>query len=202
MLTLAERERIAAVIRDVEAHTAGEIVVVVSRAAASYRSVPLFYALLGALATPWPLIWLTYLSAARIFLFQMIMAVALTVAFSWPRRRFALVPNFIKRARGREAAAREFVARGLTRTRGRTGVLLYVAVAERYAEVVADTAIADRVDETAWRQTITGVVRALHEGRAADGLEEAVRRVGAILREHAPKSGQEADELPNRVILL
>ena len=99
MLTLADRERISAVIREVEAETAGEIVVVVSRAAASYRSVPLLYGLLGALATPWPLIWLTYLSATRIFLVQIIIALALMVAFSWPARRFALVPGFIKRAR-------------------------------------------------------------------------------------------------------
>ena len=81
-------------------------------------------------------------------------------------------------------------------------MLLYVAVAERYAEVVADTAIADRVDEAVWRETITGVVRALQDGRAADGLEEAVWRVGAILKDYAPRAGDDADELPNRVILI
>jgi putative membrane protein len=202
MLTAPERERIAAVIRDVEANTAGEIVVVVSRAAASYRSVPLLYALVGALTTPWPLIWLTDLSATRIFLVQVIVALVLTIACSWERWRMALVPGLIKRARGREAAAREFVARGLTRTVNRTGVLLYVAVAEHYAEVIADTGIADRVDETVWRETITGLVKSLQDGRAADGLHEAVQRVGAILRTHAPASAREADELSNRVILI
>jgi putative membrane protein len=202
MLTASECERVATAIRDAEANTAGEIVVVIARAAASYRSVPLVYALLGALATPWPVIWLTDLSATRIFLVQAIVALILAIVLSWPDYRLSLVPEFIKRARGREAAAREFRARGLTRTRDHTGVLLYVAVAERYAEVIADTAISQRVDDTVWRETITGVVEAIRQGRAADGLVAAVQRLGAILREHVPSSLHADDELPNRIYLV
>src|SRR4051794_36407941 len=155
MLGAADGERIAAAIREAEAHTAGEIVVVVARQASGYRSMPLLYALLGALMTPWPLIRLTNLSATRIFIAQLVVALALAIFFGLPKRRFRLVPGFIKRARAREVAAREFLARGLTRTRDRTGVLIFVALAERYAEVVADSGIADRADEGVWRETIT-----------------------------------------------
>jgi putative membrane protein len=201
MLSHDDRERVAGTIRDAEARTAGEIVVVVAARASAYRSVPLLYALLGALLTPWPLIWLTTVSASHIFLVQLVVALVMTVVLSWPRRRFALVPGFMKRARAREAAEREFLGRGLTRTRGRTGVLIYVAAAERYAEVVADSGIADRVSETIWRETIVALVEALREGRAADGLVAAVRRVGAVLAEHAPPRADDTDELPNKVIL-
>lgn len=201
MLSHDDRERVAGTIRDAEARTAGEIVVVVAARASAYRSVPLLYALLGALLTPWPLIWLTTVSASHIFLVQLVVALVMTVVLSWPRRSFALVPGFMKRARAREAAEREFLGRGLTRTRGRTGVLIYVAAAERYAEVVADSGIADRVSETIWRETIIALVEALREGRAADGLVAAVRRVGAVLAEHAPPRADDTDELPNKVIL-
>lgn len=201
MLSHDDRERVAGAIRDAEARTAGEIVVVVAARASAYRSVPLLYALLGALLTPWPLIWLTTVSASHIFLVQLVVALVMTVVLSWPRRRFALVPGFMKRARAREAAEREFLGRGLTRTRGRTGVLIYVAAAERYAEVVADSGIADRVSETIWRETIVALVEALREGRAADGLVAAVRGVGAVLAEHAPPRADDVDELPNKVIL-
>ncbi len=201
MLSHDDRERVAGTIRDAEARTAGEIVVVVAARASAYRSVPLLYALLGALLTPWPLIWLTTVSASHIFLVQLVVALVMTVVLSWPRRSFALVPGFMKRARAREAAEREFLGRGLTRTRGRTGVLIYVAAAERYAEVVADSGIADRVSETIWRETIVALVEALREGRAADGLVAAVRRVGAVLAEHAPPRADDTDELPNKVIL-
>ncbi len=200
MLTDEEQMRVAAAIRDAESRTAGEIVVVVAAAAGAYRSVPLLYALLGSLAAPWPLIWLTELSAARIVLIQLVVALALVLLVSLAKR--PLVPAFIRRARCREAAAREFRARGLVRTRGRTGVLIYVAAAEHYAEVVADAGIAAHVAETVWREAITELVTAIRAGRAADGLVAAIGRVGAVLAQHAPARSEDHDELPNKVILI
>jgi putative membrane protein len=202
MITAAERERLASAVREAEAGTAGEIVVVVAAQASGYRTVPVIWAFLGALAVPWPLIWITTLGPSRIYLVQLVAALVLSVALSLPKRRYALVPGFMKRARAHEAATREFVARGLTRTRDRTGVLIYVAAAEHYAEILADTGIADRVDEGVWRETIEELIEAIKAGRAADGLIAAVRSVGAILAEHAPPHADDADELPNKVILL
>jgi putative membrane protein len=201
MLSEAECARVSEAIRDAESRTAGEIVVVVAARASGYRSIALGYALLGALVTPWPLIRMTQLPASRIFLIQLAVAAALALLFLWPTLRFALTPRIIKCIRGREMAAREFAARGLARTRGRTGVLLFVAAAEHYAEVVADEGIAARVDERAWRDIITALVETIRAGRAPDGLVSAVRRIGVILAEHVPPS-DEADELENRVILI
>jgi putative membrane protein len=200
MLTEDEQARVAAAIKEAERRTAGEIVVVVAARASAYRSVPLLYALLGGLASPWPLIWLTDLSAARIFTIQLVVALVLLMLCSARKRAF--VPAFIRHARCREAAAREFRTRGLSRTRERTGVLIYVAAAEHYAEVVADAGIAAQVDETVWRDTITELVTAIHDGRAADGLVTAVVRVGAILAKHAPPRVGDRDELPNKMILI
>lgn len=202
MITAEERERLASAIQDAEARTAGEIVVVVAAQASGYRTVPILWALLAALATPWPLIWITTLGPTQIFLAQLLVSLGLSVALSLPKRRHRLVPGFMKRARAHEAATREFVARGLTRTRERTGVLIYVAAAEHYAEIIADTGVADRVDEGVWRETIADLIEAIKSGRAADGLMAAVRRVGRILAEHAPPRADDMDELPNKVILL
>jgi putative membrane protein len=201
MLTGEQQERVAAAVREAESRTAGEILVVVAARAGTYRSVPLLYALLGSLAVPWPLIWLTELSAARIFTIQLAVALALMLSAAWLERRFTWVPAFIRRARCREAAERAFRTRGTTRTRERTGVLIYVALAEHYAEVIADAGIADRVDEHVWRDAITELVEAIRGGRIADGLVAAVSRVGAVLAEHAPPRPDDTDELPNKVIL-
>lgn len=202
MLGAIDRERLVEAVREAEAHTAGEIVLVVARQASGYRSVPLLYALVGALVTPWPLIGMTELSAARIYTVQLLVALALAAFLSWPKRRFALVPGFLKRGRAREAAMREFVARGLTRTRERTGVLIFVALAEHYAEVIADAGIAGRVDDGVWRETIAELIEAIRADRLGDGLVAAVGRVGAILAAHAPPRSDDADELPNKVILI
>ncbi len=200
MLTEDEQARVAAAIKEAERRTAGEIVVVVAARASAYRSVPLLYALLGALVAPWPLIWLTGLSAARIFAIQLVVALVLLILFSLPQGSY--VPGFIRHARCREAAAREFAARGLSRTRERTGVLIYVAAAEHYAEVVADAGIAAHVDETVWRDIIADLVAAIRAGRPAEGLATAVNRVGEVLAQHAPCRGDDRDELPNKVILV
>ena len=202
MITAEDSERLSSAIRDAEARTAGEIVVVVAAQAGGYRAVPVLWALLAALVVPWPLIFITTLGPSRIFQLQLVVALVLAIVLSLPKRRYKLVPGFVKRAQAHDAAAREFVRRGLTRTRERTGVLIYVAAAEHYAEILADIGIADRVDERVWRETIADLVDAIKGGHAADGLLAAIERVGALLAEHAPARADDIDEFPNKVIVL
>ncbi|MCB5174598.1 MULTISPECIES: TPM domain-containing protein [Microvirga] len=202
MISADDYARLDGAIRDVEDQTAGEIVVVVAGQASEYRSIPLLWALLGALLTPWPLIWFTAMGPTRIFLVQLAVALGLSILLSWPKRRHALVPGSIKRTRAHEAAAREFLSRGLTRTRERTGVLIYVALAEHHAEILADTGIADRVEPRVWQDIIAGLTAEIREGRLVDGLVAAIGQAGAILAQHAPPRFDDADELPNKVIVL
>jgi putative membrane protein len=202
MISVEEQARLSHAVRDVEALTAGEIVVVIAQQADAHRSVPILWALLAALVTPWPLIWFTQIGPSRIFMIQLLVALVLSIGLAWPRIHLALVPGFIKRARAHEAAMREFMGRGLTRTRERTGILIYVAAAEHYAEIVADIGIADRVGPEIWQEIIADLLDAIRAGQAGDGLVKAVRRAGAILAEHAPPRLDDMDELPNKVILM
>lgn len=198
----ADRDAIAEAVRRAESRTAGEIVVVVERAASSYRTVPVVMALTLALLVPWPLIAMTMVSAQRIFLIQLVCAVVLLAGLLWYGRGGRFVPGFVKRRRAHDAALREFVARGLTRTSGRTGVLLYVALQERYAEVVADSGIDGPVDPSRWEAIIEPLVAAAREERLTEGLIAAVDAAGALLAEHVPPHAGDVDELPNKVILL
>ncbi len=198
----ADREAVAEAVRRAEARTAGEIVVVIERAASSYRNVPVVMALTLALFVPWPLLSLTAISAQRIFLIQLLCAAVLLAALLWYGRGGRFVPGFVKRPRAHEAALREFTARGLTRTKGRTGVLLYVALQERYAEIIADTGIDGLVDQETWRDIIEPLVAAAREERLTEGLIAAVDAVGGVLAQHVPPAPDDTDELPNKVILL
>jgi len=198
----ADREAIAEAVRRAEARTAGEIVVVIERAASSYRNVPVVMALSLSLFVPWPLLSLTALSAQRIFMIQLFCAAAALAALLWYGRGGRFVPGFVKRPRAHEAALREFTARGLTRTKGRTGVLLYVALQERYAEIIADTGIDRLVDQEIWRGIIEPLLLAAREERLTEGLIAAVDAVGAVLAQHVPPVPGDVDELPNKVILL
>jgi putative membrane protein len=202
MLSDADRERIESAIAGAEAGTAGEIVLVLADRAASYRSVPLAYGLLAALAAPWPLLWFTDLGTMRLLLVQLAACLLAVLAASPKRYRHCLVPWRIRHRRGREAAQRAFESLGLRGTRSRTGILLYLAAAERHAEVIGDAAIAARVDEAEWRAIIADLVAGLQHEGTAEGLLAAIARIGAVLARHVPAPPDNPDELPNRVVVI
>ena len=202
MLNSGDRDAIAEAVGEAERRTSGEIVVVIDRAAGSYLAVPVVLALTAALFVPWPLLALTMTSAPRIFLLQLIAAALLLAVLLWYGRGGRFVPGFVKRRHAHETALREFTARGLTLTRGRTGVLLYVAVQERYAEIVADAGIDGKVDEASWKGIIEPLLSAAREDRLREGLEVAVGAIGEVLAAHAPPVADDVDELPNKVVIL
>ena len=202
MLPPAAQAHLAQAVAQAEAGTSGEIVVMVSRQAGAYRSVVLLAVLVAALILPWPLLALTAWSAASILLAQATLVAILLAASQQARLRLALVPPSLRRARAREAARRAFWSLGLNRTRGRTGVLLYLSLAERHAALVTDLGVLGRVPQEAWDTILADLVRALGRGEIEAGLTGAVERVGARLVEHLPAGPDDPDELPNRVIVV
>ncbi|SDA16121.1 putative membrane protein [Methylobacterium sp. UNC378MF] len=202
VLTPEARDRLARAVARAEAGTSGEIVVMVSRRAGAYRSVVLLATLAAALILPWPLIVLTAWSAASILLAQAGLVAAILVASQNERLRMALVPRSLRSARAREAARRAFWSRGLSLTRNRTGVLLYLSLAERHAEIVTDLGVLREIPPTAWDGILAELVPALGRGAVEAGLTAAVERVGACLAEHLPAGPGDPDELPNRVVVV
>lgn len=203
LISMADRDRIATSIRAAEEHTAGEIIVLVARSASDYWSIPALWAALAAFALPWPLIQFSNFSAYTIFLTQLIGFIVLALLFSLPRKnRIRLVPKFLRRRRARQMAREHFFTQGLHRTRDRTGVMIFVSVAERYAEILADDGIASRVDDGAWRTIVVALIHALQDNRMGDGLVTAVESCGAILAENAPRKADDSNELPDKVIVI
>ncbi|MDP4004554.1 TPM domain-containing protein [Methylobacterium sp. NEAU K] len=193
--------RLARAVSRAEAGTSGEIVVMISRRAGTYRSVVLLAALIAALILPWPLIALTGWSAASILLAQAALVAAILAASQNERLRLTLVPRRLRGARAREAGQRAFWCRGLNRTRSRTGVLLYLSLAERHAEIVTDLEVLRHIPPESWDGILADLVRALARGDVEGGLTAAVERVGTCLAEHLPAGPRDPDELPNRVIV-
>lgn len=201
ILPPAACERLAAAVSRAEAGTSGEIVVMISRRAGAYRSVVLLTALIAALILPWPLIVLTGWSATTILLAQAALVAAILAASQNARLRLALVPRRLRSSRAREAGQRAFWSRGLSRTRSRTGVLLYLSLAERHAEIVTDLGVLQRIPAESWDGILAELGRALAGGDIEGGLTVAAERIGAILAEHLPAGPHDPDELPNRVIV-
>jgi len=89
-------------------------------------------------------------------------------------------------------------------TEHNNGVLLYVNLADRAVEIVADRGIASRVPRAQW-QSICHAARDQFRHRHLEaGTVEAIKAIGAVLAEHFPLApGQSrANELPDQPVIL
>jgi putative membrane protein len=200
-LTKEAYDSVAAAIRAAEQRTSGQIVCVLAHASSAYAHIPILWAILAALLTPWPLIYFTQWSVQRIFVAQLIVFLITALMFSWARLRILLVPRAVQRARAHRAALEQFVLRGTSRTANRCGILIFVSLAERYARIIADEGVAQKVHASEWQAAIDALTKHMRDGHIADGFIAAIERCGAVLARHAPPDGS-ADELPDRLYVI
>jgi putative membrane protein len=201
VLNPQDEKRIGDAIRAAETKTAGEIVCVLARSSSDYSAVPVLWAALAALACPWPLIWLTDWTVTRIFGLQGVVFVVAALLFSVPWIRIRLVPVPVKRIRAHRAAMEQFFARGLTRTRQRRGLMIFVSWEERYIRVVADDGIAAKVPDEAWKPVVAALAAEIRQGHIVAGFESAIAMVGEILAGPFPPT-EDRDELPDKIYVL
>lgn len=200
MIGEADKARVVAAIRKAEISTAGEIFCVVARHSSDYRLMPLAWAATAALFVPLPMIYLTSWSVAAVYLLQLLVFLGAALALSHPRLRFHIVPRQAKHDRAHAEAMRQFFAQGLDKTQGRTGVLIFASAGERYAEILADAGINEKVTPDVWDEAVKNLVAEIRAGRPADGFVAAIERCGAVLAAHFPPGALQRDELPNRLL--
>jgi putative membrane protein len=200
-LSKEDHEAVSAAIREAEKRTCGQIVCVLTNASSDYAYAPIFWASALALFTPWPLIEFTPWSVQWIFVAQLAVFLVAVLILSLRPLRLMLVPKRIRQARAHRAALEQFVIRRVAHTKHRTGVLIFVSLAERYARIVADEAIAQKVEASEWQAAVDALVEHMRARRVAAGFIVAIERCGAVLAAHAPPDGS-ANELPDRLYVM
>lgn len=219
-LSETDHTRIAAAVAQAELLSSGEIVTILAERSDGYTDVamawsglvaflaltalaiaPGFYTgLYDRLLADWGHVWTPralFTLAAVIAAIKFLGAMALQL---WPPLKFWLVPAPIRTRRVHEHALRAFRIGAEQRTAGRTGILVYLSMRERRAEIVADVAISAKVDPAVWGEAMRVLVAELKHGRIADGLVAAIDNVGAILALHVPRAPDDTNELPDRLI--
>ena len=143
-LSAAEHAQVSAAIRAAEARTSGEIFVVVARQSDDYHMLPVLWAALAALAGGFVAAALEPgMAAGSLALGQAAVFVLLAALSLIPQLRIHFVPRAVQTARAEAHAREQFLAHNLHVTPSRTGVLIFVSLLERHAEIVADIAACD-----------------------------------------------------------
>lgn len=103
----------------------------------------------------------------------------------------------------RERAVAMFGKLRVWDTEHNNGVLIYLLLAERAIEIVADRGLMRHVGPEQWREIVARMSAAFREGRFEDGLTQALEEVSALLVRHFPLAPGEADanELPDEPVL-
>ncbi|MGO4711386.1 TPM domain-containing protein [Bradyrhizobium sp. 2TAF24] len=197
-----DRDRIGQAIRAAEAQTSGEIVCVLARMSADATALPVFLAAVVALALPWLLIAVTALPVQRILVLQIALFILLMLVLCIPRVRVALMPRRARRAVAHRVAMEQFVIRGIARKTDRSGVLIFVSLAEHYVRIIADDGIAAKVPQAEWQGAVNALVSHLRNGQVGDGFIAAIEACGGKLAEHFPRTAASRSELPDRIYLI
>jgi uncharacterized membrane protein len=109
----------------------------------------------------------------------------------------------LRRLPPRERALEVFGALGVWDTEDNCGVLVYLLLADRDVEVVADRGIHRLVGDAAWEGVCREMEAAFRDGRFDAGVEAGIARINALLAEHFPRvEKQGANELPDRPLVL
>lgn len=208
LMSEAEHARVAAAVRKAEEETSGEIICVLARSSDSYfanagLSAALATALAGLIVA---IIAFGFDRNASVLMFAIaeVAAFATILALLWfvPSVRIAFVPKRVRYRRAHENALRQFLARNVHRTAARTGILIFVSVAERYAEIVADAGIDAKVEQTAWNDMVARLIEDVRHRHYAAGFEAAAHRAGELLSVHFPKGSGDVNELADHVVEL
>ena len=89
-------------------------------------------------------------------------------------------------------------------TQHNNGVLIYLLLAERSIELVADRGVDRLVPPDHWQTMVARLAQDLQAGRFEQGLTLALGEVSALLEHHfpAPSGAPRANELANAPVLL
>ena len=196
----AAKQSTASSVKRVEQHTSAEVVVAVRRRSGDYRVAAYHFGLaIGAVIVLYLLVAPQVFSVAAIALdgalgFGLGLATALNVS---PLLRRLVRERRLARSVD-EAARVAFFDLGISRTSGRTGLLVFVSTFEQRAVVLTDVGIHVEALGPRWQEALAALSAAV-KARSLEGFQRALEGLGPLLEQHLPRSADDVNELPDEV---
>jgi putative membrane protein len=199
-LTPAARERAAETIRQVELLTAVEVVVAVRRAASRHFGTSLAFGAVCALAG-FTYMWLSpqvYALSTMPLDAALAFALGTAAVASLPGLRRALTPRVRLNQAAERGARRAFAELAIDRTRGRSGLLVYVALFERSVVFVPDSGVPEVLLQGPLAAIRDDLARAVG-ARDFNAFLTAVARLGPACASVLPRQADDENELCDHV---
>ena len=116
----------------------------------------------------------------------------------------AALPFFdlVRGISARERAIELFSRLRIWDTEQNAGVLVYLLLADRRVEIVADRGIHSKVGATAWEAICGAMQREFAARRFEPGVIAGIQAISDLLALHCPPRADNPDELPNRPVVL
>ena len=220
-MSAEDHARVSAAIAAAEAKSDGEIIAITTEQSDAYHDVGLHWAVLAMVAV------LAYFAAlpgqlegwydllqgwaaepglrellTLLLFFALLKFLVVLFLLKWRPLRMLLTPGATKTRRVRRRAVMLFKTGAERRTVGRTGILIYLSMAEHRAEIVADEAITSVTTPETWGEAMAELLADVKQGKPADGIIAAIDIIGEVLAQHFPKSGEDTNEIPDKLIEL
>lgn len=122
---------------------------------------------------------------------RVVVEAALPLSYLW-----RLGPDLTLQQAMRQRAMSWFGRLRVWDTEHNNGVMIYLLLAERHIEVVADRGLARHVPAARWAQLVAQLSNQLKRGDVEQGLRAAMAEVSALLETHFPEPSRPADRAP------
>ena len=110
--------------------------------------------------------------------------------------------SLLRGSSARERALDVFSALKVWDTEHNNGVLIYLLLADRDVEIIADRGIHARVGAEGWESICREMESAFREGNFEQGVSGGIERVSSLLAAHYPGGPRARNELPDRPVVL
>lgn len=213
--TEEEKQNIDQAVAEAEKKTSAEIVPVLTDTSGRYdRAEDLFGLLfsIGGVITLWTLFQRVDTSVAWAgernphFAYSLCLVVATIVGFFivgtvlaskvWFIRNL-FTPASIKKQCLERGARQAFYEFNLSKTKGASGVLIYISLFERMVYVLGDISISEKLSNDDFAEVKDRIIEGFRQGKRGEGLCAAIEMCGQKLAKDFPIQKDDTNELPN-----
>lgn len=196
------KDRTAEAVAKIEASSSAEIVVAVRTSSGHYRHSDYLFGFLCALGLLCALLFLPQPFSIDTWPLEVTVAFAVGAAFcgSFEPLRRIMTSRTLMNGCVLQAARAQFYDLGISSTRDRTGILVYVSMFERRAEVVGDLGVSPAYDKATWVKAVEALNESIADGPDFDRFTEALVMLKAPLSKALPTRADDLNELPDMML--